>query len=240
MVEIWKNVVVKGETYENYQVSNLGRMMSLNYRNTGRAELIKPIERKDGYLQACFSENNKIVTYPWHRIVAEAFLPNPEGKPCINHKIEGDEGKKINIVYLNEDGSVDEERSTIEWATYKENNNHGTHNERISKALSKIVLQFTLDGKFVKEWESVQECGRNGFSISAVCRCCNGKIPHYKGFIWKYKDKNETTITDSTKDKIKERQKRYRERNKDKIREYQRQYRQQKRQENNEISYKEK
>lgn len=83
MDEIWKNVVVKGEIYDNYKVSNLGRIISLNYRNTGKAELMKTIERKDGYLQACFSKNNKIVTYPWHRIVAEAFLPNLENKPYI-------------------------------------------------------------------------------------------------------------------------------------------------------------
>lgn len=240
MDEIWKTIIYNGIIYDNYQVSNLGKILSLNYRNTGKPKMMEPIERKDGYLQACLSKNNKKDTYPWHRIVAEAFLPNPLNKPYINHKIEGDEGKKINIVIFNEDGTVDEEKSTIEWCTAEENHNYGTVNERISKALSKIVLQFTLDGKFVKEWESVQECGRNGFAISAVCRCCNGKIPHYKGFIWKYKDKNETTIRNSTKDKIKERQKRYREKNKDKIREYQRQYRQQKRQENNEISYKDK
>lgn len=52
--------------------------------------------------------------------------------------------------------------------------------------LSKTVLQFTLDGVFIREWPSAAECGRNGFSQSAVSRCCNGKLPHYKGYKWCY------------------------------------------------------
>lgn len=69
-----------------------------------------------------------------HRLVAFTFLENPENKPCINHKIEGDEGKTMNFVFFNEDGSVDEEKSTIEWCDEKYNHNYGTINERISKA----------------------------------------------------------------------------------------------------------
>ena len=55
------------------------------------------------------------------------------------------------------------------------------------KKLSKKVLQFTLDGEFVREWESTHECERNGFNRGAVYLCCNGKKPHYKGFKWCYK-----------------------------------------------------
>ena len=53
---------------------------------------------------------------------------------------------------------------------------------------SKKVLQFTLDGEFIREWPSTAECGRNGFITSAVCLCCNGKLKTHKGFVWKYKD----------------------------------------------------
>lgn len=55
------------------------------------------------------------------------------------------------------------------------------------KKLSKKVLQFTLDGEFVREWESTHECERNGFNRGAVYLCCNGKKPYYKGFKWCYK-----------------------------------------------------
>lgn len=53
---------------------------------------------------------------------------------------------------------------------------------------SKKVLQFTLDGEFVKEWLSIAECGRNGFNVNSVCRCCQGKQKTAYGFVWKYKD----------------------------------------------------
>ena len=188
MLEIWRTAIYKGEIYEGlYKVSNLGRILSLNYRNTGKSELINPGTNKNGYFQVDLCKNGETKMCYVHRLVAETFLPNPEGKPCVNHKIEGDEGKKINMVIFNEDGTVDEERTTIEWVTYEENNNYATRNERVAKALSKRVLQFTLDGEFVREWESTHECERNGFDHSAVTRCCNGKQKTHKGFRFMYK-----------------------------------------------------
>ena len=192
-IEIWRTAVYDGIVYEGlYKVSNLGRILSLNYRRTGKPELMTPSEYTGGYLRVTLSKNRKSKPCKVHRLVAETFLPNPEGKPCINHKIQGKKGKKINIVFFNEDGTIDKERTTIEWVTYKENNDYGTHNEKISKAntngiRSKPVLQLSLSGDLIREWPSVGECGRNGFSQSAVCRCCNGKLPHYKGFKWMYK-----------------------------------------------------
>ena len=189
--EIWRTAVYDGEPYENYQVSNLGRILSLNYKHTGRAELMNPWEDKDGYLKVELWKNKISKTCFVHRLVAQTFLPNPDNLPFINHKIEGDEGKTINFVFFNEDGTVDEKRSTIEWCTYEYNNNYGTRNERSAKAqingkLSKKVLQLSLTGELIREWESTRECDRNGFDHSAVGKCCNGKLPHYKGFKWQY------------------------------------------------------
>ena len=190
--EIWRTPIYKGEIYDNFKVSNLGRILSLNYRRTGRAELMKLYERPNGYLQVSLSKNEKKDWIYVHQLVAETFLPNPENKPCINHKIEGDEGKKINIVFFNEDGTVDEEKSTIEWVTYKENSNYGTRNERIFEKttngkLSKPVLQLSLDGELIREWPSTKEAERNGFNHCNICQCCNGKQKTYKGFRWMYK-----------------------------------------------------
>ena len=190
MLEIWKTAIYKGETYEGFKVSNLGRILSLNYRNTGKPKQMNLGKRTDGYLQVKLSKKRKGCLV--HRLVAETFLENPENKPCINHKIEGDEGKTMNMVIFNEDGSVDEEKSTIEWATYKENNDYGTRNERVSKAmtngkLSKPVLQLSIDGELIREWPSIMECARNGFNQSHVCLCCNGKQKTYKGFRFMYK-----------------------------------------------------
>ena len=192
MREYWRTAVYDGIIYEGlYRVSNLGRILSLNYRNTGKPDLMNPVEIENGYLTVGFWKNGKYKMCLVHRLVAETFLPNPENKPCINHKIEGDKGKKINMVIFNEDGTVDEERTTIEWATYKENNNYATRNERAGKALtngklSKRVLQLSLSGDLIREWESTRECGRNGFCQSSVARCCQGKLKTYKGFRWEY------------------------------------------------------
>ena len=189
--EIWKTAIVNGEPWENYQVSNYGRILSLNYNHTGKAELMTPVDNSAGYLTVHLSKNKISKTFNVHRLVAETFLENPENKPCINHKIEGDEGKKINMVIFNEDGSVNKEKTTIEWATYEENNNYATRNERAGKTntngkCSKKVLQFTLDGEFVREWPSVMETGRNGYNSAHVADCCRGERKSHKGFKWCY------------------------------------------------------
>ena len=192
-IEIWKTAVYDGEVYEGlYKVSNLGRILSLNYKNTGKAELMTPFEDTGGYFQVQFWKNGEYKMCKVHRLVAEAFLENPENKPQVNHKIEGDEGKKINMVIFNEDGTIDKEKSTIEWVTAKENSNYATRNERISKTStngkkSKRVLQFTLDGELIREWPSTAECGRNGFNQGNIAACCRGVYESMYGFRWEYK-----------------------------------------------------
>ena len=196
MIEEWRTAVYDGEIYEGlYKVSNWGRILSLNYRNTGRADLMTPFQEKNGYLRVGFWKNGKYKTCLVHRLVAEVFLDNPENLPEINHK---DEDKTNNFVFLNEDGSVDEEKSNLEWKNHRDNCNHGTRNERAGKAISKVkkgipnlklskkVLQLSLTGELIREWESTRECERNGFDHSNVTRCCNGKQKTYKGFRWMY------------------------------------------------------
>ena len=174
MIEIFKDIK---DLEGKYQVSNLGNIMSLNYNGTGKSKLLKPGKTKNGYLLVSLYKNRKRKSYKVHRLVAEHFIPNPDNLPEINHK---DENKENN--------SVD----NLEYCTHEDNINHGTRNERIAKAntngkRSKKVLQFTLDGEFVKEWPSVNECGRNGFNQGNIVSCCNGKLKQYKGFIWRYK-----------------------------------------------------
>ena len=187
-IEQWRTAVYDNIVYERlYKVSNLGRILSLNYNGTGKAKLMTPRKRKDGYFQVKLRKNGEYKTCLVHRLVAFTFLDNPEGKPEINHKIEGDEGKTMNMVFLNEDGSINKEKSTIEWVTRKENNDYGTRTERTSKR----VLQFTLTGEFVREWPSVMECARNGFNQGNVCECCNGKRKTHKGFRFMYAEDYE-------------------------------------------------
>ena len=185
-IEEWKDI----KDYEGlYQVSNWGKILSLNYRNTGKPRLMTPVEDTDGYFTVQLWKNEKPKTCKVHRLVAQTFIPNPDNLPQVNHK---DEDKTNNFVFLNKDGSVDKEKSNLEWKSPKENSNHGTRTERIAKAntngiRSKPVLQLSLSGELIREWPSIGECSRNGFSKGNVWACCNGKKPQYKGFRWEYK-----------------------------------------------------
>ena len=189
MLEIWRTAVYDGEIYEGlYKVSNLGRILSLDYNHTGKPVLMNPVNVGTGYLQVGLWKNKKTKRCYVHRLVAEVFLENPENLPQVNHK---DEDKTNNFVFLNEDGTVNKEKSNLEWKSPKDNCNHGTRNERIAKAQtngkqSKKVIQLSLDGDFIREWESTQECGRNGFDQGHVAACCRGELKTHKGFRWEY------------------------------------------------------
>ena len=175
MNEIWKNI----DDFEGlYQVSNLGNVKSLNYNHTGKELFLKPGTDKYGYLYVLLYKNGKPRHFKIHRLVAKAFLENPYNKPEVNHK---DEDKTNNCL------------TNLEWMTSKENINYGTHNERAAKsrinhqAISKSVLQYSLDGEFIKEWPSTMQIERElGFSSSNISECCNGKQKTSYRYIWKY------------------------------------------------------
>ena len=173
--EYWKPVVGYEELY---QVSNWGRVKSLPRNGTVKyARILKPGTNRYGYLYVNLCKDGKVKTFTVHRLVAEAFLPNPDNLPCINHK---DECKTNNNV------------DNLEWCTNEYNINYGTRTERMSKSKingkrSKTVLQYTLDGQFVREWPSAMECDRNGYDQGNVSACCRGELKTYKNFIWKYK-----------------------------------------------------
>lgn len=170
--EIWKDII----GYEGlYQVSNFGRVKSFKF---GKERILKPGTNKYGYLIVILCKNGKVKHFYVHRLVAEAFIPNPHNYPCVNHK---DECKTNNNV------------NNLEWCTYTYNNNYGTKIERISKNRDtskyfKPILQYTLDGVFVREWKSIAEAGRNGFNQGHITDCCRGVRKTHKGFIFKYKE----------------------------------------------------
>ena len=187
MIEIYKDIK---DLEGKYQVSNIGRVKSLNYGRSGKSKLLQPIKDKEGYLFVNLYKDGKLKGFKVHRLVAETFLPNANDLPQVN---QIDEDKTNNFVFLNEDGSINKEKSNLEWKTPKENSNHGTRNQRIFEKTtngkcSKKVLQFTLDGEFICEWPSTQECGRNGFGQRHVSACCRGERKSHKGYIWKYKE----------------------------------------------------
>lgn len=215
MNEIFVDIV----GYEGYyQVSNLGRVKRLIGQYCTKERILKPTLTKDGYLRIslCNRNNNKRVYI--HQIVAQAFLPNPNNHPCINHK---DENKQNNFVWVNDDGSVDESKSNLEYCTVNYNNNYGSRNKRIGETCKKIglyekvaqsnkengvykklaeihkkncskpILQYSLDGELITEYESLMEVERNGFCRQNVTACCQGKYRYAHDYIWRYKKNDE-------------------------------------------------
>lgn len=161
-MEQWKDIIYE----KDYQISNLGRIKSFKW---GKERILKPSLSKRGYLNVRLNGKNYLV----HRLVAEAFIPNPNDYKEVNHK---DENPQNNIV------------SNLEWCYRLYNVRYGTGIERRSKTQSKPVLQFTLDGELIKEWSSTMECKRNGYNQGHIIECCRKNRKTHKGFKWEYKD----------------------------------------------------
>ena len=179
-IELWKDI----KSFEGlYQVSTLGRVRRLDKyidvkisnvdKVLKRGKILKPAYNKYGYLTVNLYKNGKEANFFVHRLVARAFIPNPENKPEVNHK---DEVKSNNY------------RTNLEWMTTKENINYGTHTKRSAEKQSKKVYQYDLHGNLIKEWSSVAEAGRNGFDNANISKCCLGKRKFHKGFIWSYEE----------------------------------------------------
>lgn len=166
--EIWKDI----EGYEGlYQVSNLGNVKSLKRKGRLEERLLSQVKDKDGYLAVQLYKLGEGKRTSVHRLVANAFLPNPDNLPQVNHK---DETPSHNNV------------DNLEWCTQKYNNIYGTRIQRITDKLKKTVYQYTLDNQLVKVWKSVMECERNGYSHRHISKCCLGKSNTHKGYIWRY------------------------------------------------------
>lgn len=177
-MENWKDI----SGYEGYyQISNLGRIRSLDrYANVGgggrrlvKGKIIKPVKCTNGYYEASLSYKGVRKVLLLHRVVAEAFIPNPNNLPEVNHKDEN---------------PANNEASNLEWCTSKYNANYGTRNERMMIGReTKPVIQFDKDGTFIKRWDSMMDaCREYGADISSMIRVCKGKQKTCKGFKWKY------------------------------------------------------
>ena len=174
--EIWKDV--KG--YEgSYQVSNLGRVRSLERVIRGRTYHSKMLaQRMDryGYLRTTLYKRGKPRTITIHRIVAENFLSKDTEKDTVNHK----DGDKLN-----------NKTDNLEWASWTDNNQHALDTGlRCNKnnAQSIPVEQYTKSGEFIRSYPSMAEARRiTGIDHSNIGRACriNGTAGGYK---WKYAD----------------------------------------------------
>lgn len=191
--EVWKDV--KG--YEGrYQVSNFGRVKSLErkvltrrkngyYYNTVPEKVLKPTlstGKTGGYPTVKLMKDNKGKTVKVHRLVAEAFIPNPNNYSDVNHK---DEDKTNNHV------------SNLEWCSRKYNNEYGTRKNRIyshpnykrtirdlGKERRKPVKGTNIKTGEVRIYESMLEAEKDGFYNQNISRVCRGKAKTHKGYTW--------------------------------------------------------
>lgn len=185
MKEIWKDI--KG--YEGlYQVSNLGRIKSLkksylvNDPKQNRTyiknnkEIIKKIflDNKGYYITTIYRNRFRV-----HRLVAEAFIPNPNNYPVVNH-IDGN--KQNNHV------------DNLEWCSYKDNSIHAYKNNLLNlepsiRATSKKVNMYDLNGNYIKTFNSISAAKRElniNPSQGNISEVCHGKRRSAHGYIWKF------------------------------------------------------
>lgn len=155
--EIWKDIA----GYEGpYQVSDRRRIRSLNYRGTGKTHLLIPGVAA-GYLQVSLCKSGIVRSFKVPRLVAQAFVPNPDNKPEVNH-IDGD--KENN------------ERSNLEWCTGSENRSHAHRSglrDRVGRLLSKKVYSPELDIEFSSAREAYRQ---TGVAYRSISRCCRGSL----------------------------------------------------------------
>ena len=178
--EVWKDVA----GYEGYyQVSNKGNVRSLERKDSiGRkigGRILKLGYDKGGYLKVALCKNGKIKNKKTHRLVAEAFIPNPNNYPEVNHL---DEVKDNNNV------------ENLEWCTSRYNTNYGTLIERLSKKVRAV----NVDTGEVIRFDSTQEAVSKGYSTGGVSEACRGIYKNsatgkligdgrtYRGFKWYY------------------------------------------------------
>ena len=159
--EIWKDVPGYAGLY---QVSNTGRVKSFKNQYGHGIRILKGEKTQAGYIQVSLNKKR----YKIHRLVAMAFIPNPDVLPQINHKNEI---------------KTDNRAENLEWCTAKYNVNYGTAIERRSKKRGKPVLCIETGNVF----ESCKAAGREmNLDFSHIAKCCREILPRHKGFHFKF------------------------------------------------------
>ena len=178
MNEIWKDIA----GYEGlYQISSLGRVKSLGNKSNHKKPIILKQSLVMQYLCVGLTKNSKGKMYKVHRLVADAFIPNPKNKPQVNH-INGNK--------------IDNRVENLEWNTESENLKHafknglkkqyiGSENSR-SKQVKQIEIKTNV---VINVFGSIREAERiTGVPHSNITKCCNNDYKSAGGYIWRFSD----------------------------------------------------
>ena len=165
----WKTV----QEYDHYEVNQYGEI-----RHKDRKKNLVKRPNKAGYEYVNFNIQGHRQNFAVHRIVANAFIPNPNYKPEINHK---DSNKSNNAVF------------NLEWVDSSENKIHSYKSGKRATQ-GKAIEQYSVDGTFLKTWSSATEAAlsfgsNNG---SAISNCCNGRTKTSMGYKWKFVESSTT------------------------------------------------
>ena len=174
MEEIWKDIDGYGGAYK---ISNLGNVYSVYKKG-----ILKPGTGSQGHRYVSLYKDRKSKSYNVHRLVGEYFIPNPENKPFVCHKVAISNGGS---------DSVD----NLYWGTREENDldkaRDGNHAKAMLETRGKAVVQMDLDGNFIARYPSMAEAAKAvGGVKQGICGCCNKKPRHKTayGYKWKFED----------------------------------------------------
>ncbi len=164
--------------FPNYSVSDNGevkrnaynRIDSLGRKTAIEEKILKQPLDKHGYFRVALYKDRKVKLIPVHRLVAQAFIPNINNYPVVNHKNE-----------IKTDNRVE----NLEWCTIAYNNCYGSRLKKVGKKQSKTIKGY--DDNITMTFNSACEAGRTlEVPPANIIQCANGKIKTAYGFIWRW------------------------------------------------------
>ena len=185
--EIWKPIA----GYEGlYEVSNLGRVRSLQNHWKKKGHILSPGKKFSPSgsrydLKVSLTKQGERKNRLISRLVAIAFIPNPNNLPQVNHKDENATNNRV---------------ENLEWCDGLYNVRYGTgiargieaKNKNNSKGAEKPVAQFSLEGKLLSKYRSAHEAARQmGGEFTHICKCCRGELNSHRGYKWIYIKREE-------------------------------------------------
>ena len=178
MEEVWKDIA----GYEGkYQVSNLGRVLSLPRPKTSRnahgeftfttkSKILRTFTQRGGYQRVSLGKGKNKKAFMVHRLVGMAFVPGYREGLFINHKDENPHNNRAD---------------NLEWVTAAENNIYGNHIENSRRYVA--VEQLTIDGQFIQRFNSIIDAAEaNGCRATSIQSCCAGRFKSSGGYRWRY------------------------------------------------------